>query len=151
MSIRYIYEITENAEDIDDISADILIEQGNALEADAFKDMEGVQGNELRIAFIARFAALGCSSPDLLHSFVLTSGARAKYFANRFTEVKEYVNNMTLRTFAGTDMYKLRSLIEDDDGAVVYYDNTLYPLDRWLRIAPLKRPLYVGNIIAAHC
>ncbi len=148
--IRYIYEITENPEDIDDISADILTEQGNALEADAFKDMEGVQGNELRIAFIARFAALGCSSPDLRHSFTLTSGARAKYFANRFSQVKEYVSNMSLRTFAGTDLYKLRNMIEEDDGAVVYYDNTLYPLDRWLRIAPIKKELYLGNVIAAH-
>ena len=73
---RYIYEITENANNIGELSADVLSEQQSGSE---FKDMEGPERNELRIAFIARFAALGCSTPDMLHSFVLTSGARAKY------------------------------------------------------------------------
>ena len=57
---RYIYEITENANNIGELSADVLSEQQSGSE---FKDMEGPERNELRIAFIARFAALGCSTP----------------------------------------------------------------------------------------
>lgn len=93
-------------------------------------------------------------------SIVFTADAKRIYFRPRYQKFLEKameLSNSSLEAFIGLTpqgigipMYELNSSYNDKFGFYIYYDDTLWTMDEWMRETDLREPFFVGGTVDYH-
>jgi hypothetical protein len=153
MARGYIYEISD---DLDKFSVNCMDESDfyedlGSLCIDFVRDVEAETAENYVCEFLKRIGAdWTLENEDVcedgaVYSFVMSDSLKRAFFIQRFETAQELIEEMTLDEFACEDPYKLRSVIYDDYGDVVYYNGCLYNLDAFIRSAIPGKRYYVGT------
>ena len=143
-----IYEISKNPENLGVMDESDFYEM-SGVEFDYVKNEEKVEGASAAETFLHWLKSFG--TPISGNSFVLTEMVKEKIFSKNYAKFKELADSMTLREFATSNLYTLRSCIEDPYGDAVHTEEDAFlPLERWIREAETDVRYYVGNCVIMH-
>lgn len=142
----FIYEVSDSPNDIFSMEEDDFLGLTSMLGCSMVKKIPDEQLESMKRVFTKLFSEYGASDYSV-DSLTLTDSTKKNFFFNRFCQFRKTVETMTLEDFAESDPYAVRELLENSYGDMVFYNSDLFPLDRWVRNAPVNTTLYLGNVI----
>lgn len=143
-----IYEISKASENLGLMDESDFYEM-IGVEFDYVKNEEKTEGASAAETFFKWLRSFG--TPISGNSFVLTETVKEKIFSENYSKFKKLADSMTLREFATSNLYTLRSHIEDPYGDAVHTEeDSFLPLERWIREAETGVRYYVGNCVIMH-
>lgn len=81
-------------------------------------------------------------------------GFKEDYFRDRYNKMKEAVEKITLKEFAGVEgqlnLFDIMTAIEDRFGFYVYHEGVLQNMDSFVRLLEPNRPYYFGATLDYH-
>lgn len=148
MARGYIFEVAEEKDDLLNITADHFYERLSEFHVDYVSDEIDV--DVVTQNFLEMLQQYGFSVDFAEKSFVVTTDGKMQYFRSRFAAVQKMITEMTLLTFATSELYSLRSLIQDDYSDIVCDPNGMcHDVDCWIRIADTHK-YYIGGVVLMH-
>lgn len=143
-----IYEIRKSLENLGLMDESDFYEM-NGVEFDYVKSEEKTEGASEAETFLKWLKSFGAPVSD--NSFILTETVKEKIFSENYSKFKRLADNMTLREFSTSNLYTLRSCIEDPYGDAVHTEEDYFlPFERWIREAETDVRYYVGNCVIMH-
>ena len=143
-----IYEISKAPENLGLMDESDFYEM-NGVEFDYVKNEEKTEGASAAETFLKWLRSFG--TPISGNSFILTETVKEKIFSENYSKFKKLADSMTLREFSTSNLYTLRSHIEDPYGDAVHTEeDSFLPLERWIREAETGVRYYVGNCVIMH-
>ena len=143
-----IYEIKKKTEHLGVMDESDFYEM-NGVEFDYVKNEEKTEGTSEAGTFLNWLRSFG--APVSGNSFSLTETVKEKIFSENYSKFKKLAEKMTLREFSTSNLYTLRSCIEDPYGDAVHTEEDCFlPLERWIREAETGVRYYVGNCVIMH-
>ena len=143
-----IYEISRTPENLGAMDESDFYEM-SGVEFDYVKNEEKTEGTSEAGTFLNWLRSFG--APISGNSFILTKTVKEKIFSENYSKFKKLTDNMTLREFSTSNLYTLRSCIEDPYGDAVHTkEDSFLPLERWIREAETDVKYYVGNCVIMH-
>lgn len=85
-------------------------------------------------------------------SVIFLPGFKRKYFEERLQKLKDYVQNLSIESFA-SDIFvssDIQKLVEDEFGFYVYEDGDLMPFDYFVRTLSEGQKYFIGGVLDYH-
>lgn len=148
----YIFEVSTTVDNLGTLGEDDFYGALSELGANYVEDVNGEEKLRIIQDTLKDLYDQGAEKLELDSNFgiILTDACKENYFRKRYHAIKKMVSEMSLQEFATSDLYSLRSNIEDTYSDIVYFNDTEYTFDRWLREAEVDVPYYFGNVIIMH-
>ena len=170
MARGYIYEITDNidAYGIHLMGADEIC-NSYPQEADYYRELDETELGEAKSDLIHTMESYGFRTGKLedetlwtdepIPWFEASNFGKRNYFRNRLQELQKMASNITLDQFANIpttgdvdriSSVTLKNLIDDDYTNAVYFNNSFYTFDEFMRNLEPDRKYYIGTICLMH-
>ena len=153
MARGYIYEVSENLEDLGMMKEYDFFKTPGFSFADAYKDMQEAEAEQVTAGLLQGFRGFGARVllKEGRLGFAFSGEARRSYFRPKFNRAKELLEKMTLEEFSTSDPFSLRRAIRNNCEDAVYYDYMFLPLDDFIREYMKEgTEYYVGNVVLMH-
>lgn len=154
MARGFIYEVAKDPALLNDVSAAYFCEDTDLIGCDFVSDE--INADECIHDLLRWLERFGFKVDFRKKFFHIDPKSKQKFFEERFRNMQEFANKMTLQEFSAdnTSLTRLKELIELDYNdciceSTIYEISCTYTMDHWIRAAETGT-YFIGGVVLMH-